>query len=247
MQALTRLLLVDDDRDIARALALALRTTYIVDIACSGEQALNRVDRQQYDAIVLDLNLPDFSGAHVCQQLRQSETTCPILILTGESDVLTKITLLDAGANDYLTKPFSLGELKARLRVLLRTAVKSRLPSRRLTVAGLVLDRQMHAVSRAGVTINLRRKEFAVLECLMEHAGSVVTRGTLTRHAWHGGEDPWTNTIDVHVKYLRDKIDRPFPFAQPVIQTVHGIGYRIEETVEPLQPLVGGYDGELST
>jgi DNA-binding response OmpR family regulator len=244
MQGLTRLLLVDDDRDIARALALALRTTYIVDIAFSGGQALARVDRQQYGVIVLDLNLPDFSGVVVCRQLRELDVTCPIIVLTADDDVLTKITLLDAGTNDYLTKPFSLGELKARLRVVLRTSAHSVLPSRRLAAAGLVLDRQTHAVSRQGVIISLRRKEFSLLECLMEHAGSVVTRGTLTRHAWRGGEDPWTNTIDVHIKYLRDKIDRPFPVTRPLIQTVHGIGYRLEL---PVPSLVGGDGGESSS
>lgn len=225
MKVLAQLLLIEDDRDIARALALALRNSYSVNTLHTGEEALTRVDHQQYDVIILDLNLPDLSGRVVCRQLRERGVTVPILILTGEHEVLTKINLLDAGANDYLTKPFSLGELKARLRVLTRHSASQVIPPKHLTAGDLCLNRQTHMATRQGMTIPLRRKEFSLLECLMEHAGSVVTRGALTRYAWPGAEDPWTNTIDVHIKYLRDKIDRPFD--RSLIQTVHGLGYRL--------------------
>jgi DNA-binding response OmpR family regulator len=228
---LPRLLLVDDDRSIARALALALRNTYTVDIAGDGELALGQTAGRQYAAIILDLNLPGLPGLEVCRRLREAGVDCPILVLSGESEVLTKITLLDAGANDYLTKPFSLGELKARLRTLLRNQRSARHLPRRLAACGLLLDRRTHAVTRGGVSIRLRRKEFALLECLMEHAGSVVTRAALIRHGWQGAEQPWTNTVDVHIKYLRDKLDRPFD--QPVIQTVHGLGYRLGSAPVP--------------
>ena len=120
MRHLTKILLVEDDRSIAGALAQALRSTHDVDVAGTGKLALYKADIEDYDAIVLDLNLPDFSGTIVCQQLRERGCQAPILILSGESRVLTKINLLDAGANDYLTKPFSLGEFKARLRALTR-------------------------------------------------------------------------------------------------------------------------------
>ncbi|HXE10369.1 MAG TPA: response regulator transcription factor [Verrucomicrobiae bacterium] len=225
MQSLPKLLLVDDDSNIAKALALALRSDYAVDIVASGSQALFNASSEHYGAIILDLNLPDMSGTLVCRQLRDRGINAPILVLTAEHQVLTKINLLDAGANDYLTKPFSLGELKARLRVLLRERPASRPAAKQLEVGGLLLDRQTHTVTREGTAIKLRRKEFALLECLMEHAGSVVTRSTLIRHAWHDGEEPWTNTVDVHIKYLRDKLDRPF--TRPVIKTVHGLGYRL--------------------
>ena len=225
MHSLPRILLVDDDKNIAQALALALRNIYAVDIAANGMQALFQVDNEQYGAIILDLNLPDISGLVVCQQLRDRGINAPILILSGESQILTKINLLDAGANDYLTKPFSLGELKARLRALIRSTPGARPLTRQLSAGGLLLDRQKHTVTREGAAISLRRKEFALLECLMEHAGNVVSRRALIRHAWQGAEDPWTNTIDVHIKYLRDKLDRPFDRA--VIQTVHGLGYRL--------------------
>ncbi|HYH35904.1 MAG TPA: response regulator transcription factor, partial [Candidatus Saccharimonadales bacterium] len=219
MSSLPKLLVVDDDSSLAKALALALHDTYDVDIAANGTQALFKVDNEQYGAIILDLNLPDIAGLAICQQLRKRGVAVPILILSGEARVLTKINLLDAGANDYLTKPFSLGELKARLRVLLRDQPERRPLARKLRAGGLLLDRQMRTVTRDGMAISLRRKEFALLECLMEHAGNVVTRATLIRHAWQGAEDPWTYTIDVHIKYLRDKLDRPFESA--IIQTVH--------------------------
>ncbi len=223
---LPKLLLVDDDRSIARALALALRNNYAVDIIDGGLHAAWKADTCRYDIIILDLNLPDISGLNVCHQIRERGIKVPILILTAEYEVLTKINLLDAGANDYLTKPFSLGELKARLRVLARNASASSRPrQRQLNIGGLVLDPRTHTVTRDGMAIALRRKEFALLECLMEHAGSVVSRPTLLRHGWQGIEEPWTNTIDVHIKYLRDKLDRPFE--QAVIQTVHGLGYRL--------------------
>lgn len=221
----SRLLLVDDDRNIARALALALRNTYAVDILFSGLHAMDKASGGHYDAVILDLNLPDLSGLSICRQLRDRDVRSPILILSGESQVLTKINLLDAGANDYLTKPFSLGELKARLRVLTRNSSPERPMVRQLTAGGLSLDRRTHTVIRGGKTIELRRKEFALLECLMERAGSVVSRAALTRYGWQGLDEPWTNTVDVHIKYLRDKIDRPFD--HPLIQTVHGVGYRL--------------------
>lgn len=228
-----KLLLVDDDRSIARALALALRSNYMVDIIGTGLDALSLADASSYNAIVLDLNLPDISGLSVCQQLRNRGIGSPILILSGENQVMTKINLLDAGANDYITKPFSLGELKARLRVLTRNDQTAKLRTRKLSAGNLSLDHRTHTVTREGISISLRRKEFALLECLMQHAGSVVSRSVLIRHGWQGVDEPWTNTVDVHIKYLRDKLDRPFN--KPVIQTVHGLGYRLmpgEEAAE---------------
>lgn len=226
MQQLPKVLLVDDDRGITGALIQALRSTYDIESAATGKQALYKTDTEQYDVIVLDLNLPDVSGLIICQQLRERGLKAPILILSGESKVLTKINLLDAGANDYLTKPFSLGELKVRLRTLLRDHKQPAISTPRLAIGSLELDRNNYTVSRDGVIINLRRKEFTLLECLMEHAGHVVTREALTRYVWSGTDTLWTNTVDVHIKHLRDKIDRPF--GQKFIRTVHGLGYKIE-------------------
>ncbi|HSX46073.1 MAG TPA: response regulator transcription factor [Candidatus Saccharimonadia bacterium] len=226
MQTLPRVLLVEDDRSISGALVSALQSSYEVDTAFTGRLAIYKTDNDNYDVILLDLNLPDLPGLAICQQLRERGLQAPILILTGEASVMSKITLLDAGANDYLTKPFSLGELKARLRVLTRPNQQIfSVPTAQLSACGLELNRQNREVSRDGVSISLRRKEFALLECLMENAGSVVSRATLGRFAWQSDEI-WTNTIDVHIKHLRDKVDRPFEL--PVIHTVHGLGYKLE-------------------
>lgn len=227
MQSLPQVLLVEDDRNIAGALAQALRTSYDVDIAISGKLALYKTSATAYDLIVLDLHLPDLSGMVICQQLRERGIHAPILILSGENRILTKINLLDAGANDYLTKPFSLGELKARLRALHRTKLPAFRTVGTLQASGIELNRQTYEVSRNGVAINLRRKEFALLECLMEHVGEVVSRDTLVHYVWPESDALWTNTVDVHVKHLRDKIDRPF--GQPLIRTIHGRGYKLEK------------------
>ena len=229
---LSKVLLVEDDRSIAGALAQALHDSYDIDIASTGKLALYKTDTEQYEAIVLDLNLPDISGIFICQQLRERGVSAPILILSGETKVLTKINLLDAGANDYLTKPFSLGELKARLRVLARPINQTPQKSTKLVVGDLVMNRKTYTVTRGDVPIELRRKEFSLLECLMEHAGSVVTREMLLRSVWHESDELWTNTVDVHIKHLRDRIDRPFEGR--MIRTVHGLGYKIEA----FQPLI---------
>jgi two-component system OmpR family response regulator len=213
-------------------LAHALHDSYDIDVASSGKLALYKTDTEQYDAIVLDLNLPDISGIFICQQLRERGISAPILILSGECRVLTKINLLDSGANDYLTKPFSLGELKARLRVLVRTTNQPAQKTSKLTVGDLVMNRKIFTVKRGENEIELRRKEFAILECLMENSGTVVTREMLLRSVWQGSDELWTNTVDVHIKHLRDKIDRPF--AGRMIRTVHGLGYKLEA----FQPLI---------
>jgi DNA-binding response OmpR family regulator len=221
MSRLPKVLLVEDDRSIASALAHALTNSYDIDIAATGRLALYKTDIEIYDIIILDLNLPDMSGTDICSLLRERGFSSPILILTGNDNVMTKIKLLDSGANDYLTKPFSLGELKARLRALARNQPGRPLPKRQLVAGELILDRQAYQVSYRGKSVSLRRKEFTILECLMENAGHIVTRQALVRHAWQGTDDLWTNTVDVHIKHIRDKIDRH------IIQTAHGIGYRL--------------------
>ncbi len=219
-------LLIDDDHGISSALKQALAGSYALDIAADGATGLDRARSGKYQLIVLDLGLPDMPGLEVCQQLRSEGLTAPILVLSGDTAILHKINLLDAGANDYLTKPFSLGELKARLRVLGRQVGNDQPLPQFLCVDDIILDSQTHQVRRAGMLIALRRKEFAMLECLMQNAGTVVTRQALMHYAWQAYQDPWTNTIDVHIKYLRDKVDRPF--ARPLIKTVHGLGYKLE-------------------
>ncbi|MFO0781637.1 MAG: response regulator transcription factor [Candidatus Saccharimonadales bacterium] len=228
------ILLIEDNRNVAEALRQATTLDYSLTIAHTGLSGLKLASKNQYDAIILDLHLPDTHGLDICQELRTKGITTPILILSGEDKIMSKIKLLDAGANDYLTKPFSLGELKVRLRVLLRDSQPTSAAPGVLEVGDLRLDPATHSLERSGRVIQLRRKEFSLLECLMLHANNVVTRTTLGNYAWQHSEAPWTNTIDVHIKHLRDKVDRPFESS--VIQTIHGVGYKI---IAP-QPLAVG-------
>lgn len=224
-----KLLIVEDEEGIVLALYRSLASIYTIETAGTIKAALSKVSDSFYDAIVLDLNLPDGSGLKVCEWVRANGIHTPILVLSGDSEIDEKVMLLDSGANDYLVKPFDLDELKARLRVLLREpkAVKNH---HRLAVGDLVLDRSKHEVYRDGRVIRLRRKEFALLECLMQNSGIALTRSTLSNYAWDDEESYSTNTVDVHIKYLRDKIDRPF--ATHMIKTVHGLGYKIDVSNE---------------
>jgi two-component system OmpR family response regulator len=225
MSNLLKILLVEDDRSIAGALAIALKSSYDIDIAASGKLAMYKAANDHYDLVILDLTLPDTNGMEICQKLRQRGFSSPILILSGESRVLTKIGLLDAGANDYLTKPFSLGELTARLRALSRRQAVE-WPASEIEISGVKLDSHLYKVSRDRVVLSLRPKEFALLEYLMRHAGEVISRDELINGVWQYNDNVWTNTLDVHIKYLRDKLDKPFKFG--LITTVHGRGYRFE-------------------
>ena len=150
----------------------------------------------------------------------------PILILTGAADVTSRVTLLNGGADDYVTKPFSVAELKARLGALLRRPPTT-MGTSTFTVQGLVIDPHRRRVERDGQAIPLRRKEFDILEYLVRNRGRPVTRSMILDHAWDGSKDTWNNTVDVHIKHLRDKIDRPFGTA--LIKTAYGIGYMIDD------------------
>lgn len=221
-----RLLIVEDEPEIILALYRSMTSTYKVDSTGSVAGALKKLNSNVYDGIILDLNLPDGSGLTICEQIRQEGVTTPILVLSALTDVVDKVKLLDSGANDYLTKPFSMEELKARLRVLLRSPKNHSTERQRLVVGDLTMDTLKREVKRGGKPIKLRRKEFAVLECLMKNAGRVVTRSSINDYAWDDQAYSATNTVDVHIKYLRDRIDRPFKV--PLIKTVHGVGYKID-------------------
>jgi two-component system OmpR family response regulator len=225
-----RILTIEDDDAVASALQESLRSSYVVDRASNGADGLAQVKGGRYDVVVLDLHLGDMSGLEVCRAIKDIQPDTPVLILSGDKAVMNKIALLDAGAEDYLTKPFSLGELKARLRTIIRRKGAKRTTATHLLVGDLQMDLSRLTVTRGNTPIVLRRKEFALLECLMAHAGQVVTRDVLTSYAWGENEEMWTNTVDVHIKFLRDKIDRPFD--RPLIKTVHGLGYKIESSTE---------------
>lgn len=225
MTLTARILIIEDEAGIAVALYTTLiKAGYLVDTAKTGNSGLRKASAKKYDVILLDLGLPDMSGLTVCKQLRANKVVTPIIVLTAENTVRTKVKLFDAGAIDYVTKPFSLEELQARVRACLQR-LNSIDRHDAIESGELSLNPNSRAVERRGTVIHLTRKEYAILECLMQHAGQPVTRASLMQHAWSGGDDAWTNTIDVHIKHLRDKIDRPFP--RSLIQTVHGIGYKL--------------------
>jgi DNA-binding response OmpR family regulator len=233
MQHQPKLLLVEDDRQLSQTLAEALKSVYEVDVARNGKLGIYKTDTNDYDLLILDLNLPDISGLDVCQQLRHRGVQAPILILSGETKVLTKINLLDAGASDYLTKPFILGELLARLRAISRLNPQPLWPSLQLDIGEVSLNRRTYIATRSGIELKLRRKEFELLACLMEDADSLVTRQHLINRVWRDRGDVWANTIDVHIKYLRDKLDKPFNSS--LIETVHGMGYKFVSKASKLK------------
>jgi DNA-binding response OmpR family regulator len=221
-----KLLLIEDSKSLADSLKKQLGKTFVVDAVKTGEEGLQRALDGGQDIIILDLSLPDKGGYEVCKAIRQANVNTPILILTGASDIASRVTLLNAGADDYLTKPFSVAELRARLGALLRRPPTTTTQDA-FRVADLVVDPYRRKVQRAGVTINLRRKEFDILEYLIRNRGRPVTRAMILDHAWDGTKEAWNNTVDVHIKHLRDKIDRPF--STPLIKTAYGIGYVLDD------------------
>jgi two-component system OmpR family response regulator len=220
-----RLLLVEDDGKLARAVARGLRHEgYAVDVVGDGEAALMQAAVYVYDAVVLDVMLPERDGLEVCRLLRERGCWAPVLMLTARVRVADRISGLDAGADDYLPKPFDFGELLARLRALLRRAPEQRLP--RLEVGDLVVDPATHAVSRGGSPVELTAREFAVLEFMARHPGEVISRVRLLEHVWDENYLGSTNIVDVYVGYLRRKLE--LPFSRPLIRTVRGVGFALE-------------------
>jgi two-component system OmpR family response regulator len=221
-----KLLLIEDNRSLADGLKKQLGKSFIIDAVRTGEEGLQRALVGGQDVIILDLALPDKNGYDVCRSIRLAQVDTPILILTGAADVTSRVTLLNGGADDYVTKPFSVAELRARLGALLRRPPIA-LENDVFTIQDLTIDPHRRRVERAGVHIPLRRKEFDILEYLVRNRGRPVTRSMILDHAWDGSKDTWNNTVDVHIKHLRDKVDRPF--GKPLIKTAYGIGYMIDD------------------
>ena len=220
-----RVLVVEDQAKMADVLRRGLEAArYAVDLADDGEKALAKTLAVDYDAVVLDILLPGTDGFEVCRQLRRAEIWTPVLILTALGDVNDRITGLDAGADDYMVKPFEFGELLSRLRALIR---RGRPPRPTAVECGpLTLDPATRRVTWQSTSIELSSREFALLEFLMHHEGDVVQRATIRRHVWGGHMDERSsNIIDAYVKNLRDKVDRRFGVA--MIETVRGVGYRL--------------------
>jgi two-component system OmpR family response regulator len=220
-----RVLLVEDDAKLVRALERGLqREGYAVDVATNGDDALSQATDNDYDAVVLDIMLPGPDGFAVCRTLRQRERWAPVLMLTARDQVSDRIRGLDAGADDYLVKPFDFGELLARLRALTRRGPSEQRQAI-LEVRDLRLDPATHLVTRAGREVELTAREFALLEFLARRAGQVVSRTELLEHVWDE-RDGSTNVVDVYVGYLRKKLERPF--RRRLIRTVRGVGFQLE-------------------
>ncbi len=201
-----RLLLVEDDERIARFVAKGLReNAYAVDVAANGEDALYQAEINTYDLIILDVMIPEKNGFEVCRELRETGANLPILMLTARDAVEDRITGLDTGADDYLTKPFEFGELLARLRALLRRRSEV-LPSK-IVVGSLEIDTSAQKVWRGGEEISMTTKEYALLEYFARNAGRVIGREEISDHVWDETFDPFSNLIEVYVNRLRQKID----------------------------------------
>jgi two-component system, OmpR family, response regulator len=219
-----RVLIVEDEVKMAGLLRRGFREEGLAaDVARTGDDALWMARATEYDAIVLDVMLPGVDGFEVCRRLREDDVWSPVLMLTARDAVGDRVTGLDAGADDYLTKPFSFAELLARLRALARRPPLER-PAI-LEVGDLRLDPATRRVWRGEVEIQLSAKEFAVLETFMRRPGQALSRYQLLEHCWDYGYENRSNVVDVYVRYLRDKVDRPF--GRSSLETVRGVGYRL--------------------
>jgi two-component system OmpR family response regulator len=221
-----RVLVVEDEPRMASVIRRSLVTIGIVaDVAARGEDAVSMATALEYDAIVLDVMLPGISGFETCRILRARRVWSPVLMLTARDAVRDRVAGLDCGADDYLVKPFALAELHARLRSLYRRGRPERPVV--LEFGDLRLDPARREASRAGAWIELSAKEFALLEMLMRHPGEVISRGELLEHAWDLAYEARSNVVDVYIRRLREKIDRPF--GRETIETVRGAGYRLRD------------------
>jgi two-component system, OmpR family, response regulator len=219
-----RVLVVEDEAKMAALVRKALELEgYSVDVATTGTDAVWLGSENEYDAIVLDVMIPEPDGFEVCRRLRADGRWAPILLLTARDSVDDRVVGLDAGADDYLPKPFSFEELYARLRALTRRAAPERPPV--LEVGDLGLDPATHRVTRAGRAVDLSPKEFALLDLFMRHPDEVLSRSKILEHVWDFAYDGTSNVVDVYVRYLREKIDRPFD--RTTLETVRGVGYRL--------------------
>jgi len=221
-----RILIVEDEKKVAAFIKKGLEEeTYAVDVAYDGEDGLHMGVENQYDLILLDLMLPIIDGLSVLSRLRDKKVETPILLLTAKDSVEDKVTGLNSGADDYLTKPFAFSELLARIRVLLRRGKAD--TKTVLQIDGLSLDLVSHKVKRHDEEIELTGKEYSLLEYFMRNQGKVLTRTMIAEHVWDYNFDTFTNVIDVYVNHLRKKIDKGYP--EKLLHTLRGVGYIMKE------------------
>ncbi len=221
-----KILIIDDEKEICQMLKSNLKTeSFIVDWVLSGEDGLSLINKNNYDLIILDYNLPAKNGEEVCQEIRSKKITTPIIILSVNTETAIKVKTLNVGADDYLTKPFSFEELLARIRALLRRPKK--ISTEQLKVADLILDTKKYTVQRKGKDIKLTKKEFSLLEYLLRNKGIVLSRGMILEHVWDMNADPFSNTIESHIVSLRRKIKDAKE--NKIVHTISGRGYKIED------------------
>lgn len=221
-----RILVIEDEHKIARALQKALQQeTYAVDVAFDGDEGYAMATTEPYDAMIIDRMLPgEYNGLAILKEIRDQKIHTPVLLLSAMSSVKDRTDGLNAGADDYLIKPFALEELLARVRALLRRPSEQQ--SDILRADGLELDTMKYSVSREGKDINLTSKEFALLEYMLRNQGRPLSKEVIISHVWDYDADILPNTVEVYIKYLRDKVDTPFK--KPLIHTVRGFGYKLE-------------------
>ena len=223
-----RILVVEDEHRIANSIKKGLeQERYAVDVAYNGTDGFDLASAEEYDLLIVDLMLPGMNGVTICQNLRKKQIHTPVLILTAKGQIQDRVEGLDSGADDYLTKPFSFEELLARIRALLRRP-KSSLDLI-LSVGNLRLDRKLYSVKREDKPIQLSSKEFSLLEYLIRNANKILTKEQIISHVWDYEADILPNTVEVNIRNLRRKIDRPFKGFKPLIHTVRGFGYKIGE------------------
>ncbi len=225
-----RLLLIEDESKVAEFVARGLRAErFAVDVSRDGEAGWEMASTYQYDLVILDLMLPKLSGTEVLRRIRRQSSQVPVLVLTARDGTAEKVENFEAGADDYLTKPFAFAELLVRVKALLRRGATDR--SSVLRVGDLELDRLTQQVRRAGRRIDLTAKEYGLLEYLVANAGRVLSRTMITEHVWDESFEGLTNIVDVYVRHLRSKVD--VPHANKLIRTVRGVGYCVSDEPEP--------------
>lgn len=223
-----KILVVEDEHRIAQALKQGLSDEgYAVDVAYDGDEGLRSAQADEYDLIIMDVMMPVMDGVQASKKLREAGNHTPILMLTAKSQARDIVSGLDAGADDYLPKPFSFDVLLARIRALLRRPNDSL--DTVLSVDDLTLDVAKHTVMRGDTPVQLSGKEYAILEYLLRNKGRILSKNNIISHVWDFDADVLPNNVEVFITYLRNKIDRPFPNARPLIQTVRGFGYVIKD------------------
>jgi two-component system copper resistance phosphate regulon response regulator CusR len=224
-----RLLLIEDEKKVADFIARGLRAEqFTLDVAYDGTAGWEMVSKRQHDGIILDLMLPGLSGAELLRRFRQQGGTAPVLVLTARDSTNDKVEMFEAGADDYLTKPFAFAELLVRVKGLLRRCPLER--AQVLRLADLEVDRLSQQVKRSGKRLELTSKEYALLEYLVAHVGQVLSRTMIVEHVWDQSFENLTNIVDVYVRHLRSKVDDGFP--TKLIHTVRGAGYSIGDGKE---------------